>query len=72
VAGELAGVVLAAGLTRLAVSAVRAGATLEAPRPPLVTVTPVGELSLGALALIAACAVAAAVATRVLTRGHPA
>jgi hypothetical protein len=54
--GILAGTALAAALTRLAVGAVRAGATIETPRPPLVTVAPWGELALGALGLLAALA----------------
>jgi hypothetical protein len=52
--GVLAGAALAAALTRLAVAAVRAGATIEAPRPALITVAPWGALAGGAVALLAA------------------
>ncbi|HEY3727631.1 MAG TPA: hypothetical protein VGL51_10685 [Solirubrobacteraceae bacterium] len=54
--GVLAGAAVAAVLTRLAVAAVRGGATIQAPRPPLVTVAPWGQLALGALGLVAAFA----------------
>jgi hypothetical protein len=50
--GLLAGFALAAILTRLAVAAVRTATTLAAPQPPLVTVTPWGELALLALAAL--------------------
>lgn len=67
--GVLAGTALAAALTRLAVRAVRAGATIETPRPPLVTVAPWGELALGALGLLAAVALASwLAATAVVAR----
>ncbi len=49
----MAGLALAAALTRLAIAAVQAGATLQAPRPPLVAVSPWAQLTLGALALLA-------------------
>ena len=61
--GVLAGVALAAGLTRLAVGAVRAGAGLSAPRPPLVTVVPWGELALWSLVVLALLAAAGWVAS---------
>jgi hypothetical protein len=61
--GVLAGAAVAAALTRLVVAAVRAGATVQAPRPPLVTVAPWGELALGTLVLLAAFAVAGWVAS---------
>jgi hypothetical protein len=59
VAGVAAGLALAAGLTRLAVGAVRAGAGLSAPRPPLVTVVPWDALLLWALVVLAALAASA-------------
>ncbi len=66
--GVAAGAVLALGLTGLAVSAVRAGATLETPRPPLVTVVPSGELALAACALAVGLAVAGGLVTGVMAR----
>jgi hypothetical protein len=56
--GVLAGAAVTAVLTRLAVAAVRAGATIQAPRPPLVTVAPWGQLALGALGVLGAFALA--------------
>jgi hypothetical protein len=64
--GVLCGAALAVALTGLAVAAVRAGATLEPPRPPLVTVVPWAELALGAVALLAVFAAASWVAAGVV------
>jgi hypothetical protein len=66
--GVLVGAALAAALTRLAVAAVRAGATVETPRPPLVTVAPWGALALGALGLLAAFALVSWLASTVMVR----
>ena len=62
-AGVVAGIALAAGLTRLAVGAVRAGASLTEPRPPLVTVVPWGGLLLWAAAVLAALGAASWIAS---------
>jgi hypothetical protein len=64
--GVLCGAALAVALTGLAVAAVRAGATLEPPRPPLVTVVPWAELALGAVALLAVFAAASWMAADVV------
>ncbi len=61
--GLIAGVAVAAGLTRLAVAAVSSAATLAPPRPPLVTVAPWGELGLLALGALAAFWVASWIVT---------
>ena len=66
--GIAAGLALAAVLTRLAIAAVRAGATLQAPRPSLVAVAPWGQLALGAVALLLVFVLAGWLAARVLTR----
>jgi hypothetical protein len=66
--GVLAGVAVTAVLTRLAVAAVRAGATTQAPRPPLVTVAPWGQLAAGAFGLLVAFALAGWIASAVVMR----
>jgi hypothetical protein len=66
--GVVAGFVLAAILTRLAVAAVQAGATLQAPRPALVTVAPWTQLALGGVAVLAAFALAGWLAAGILVR----
>ncbi len=64
VAGVLLGVVLALVLTRFAVVAVRAAATVAAPQPPLVTVIPLAAVAGWSLAVLAVLLAAAWVATR--------
>jgi hypothetical protein len=66
--GVVAGFALAVVLARLAIAAVRAGATLQAPRPPLVSVAPWAQLAVGGLALLAAFAVTGWLAAAVLER----
>lgn len=69
VLGVSTGLVLAAGLTRLALAAVRATGTLSPGAPALVTVAPRGALALGALLTLALLAAAAAAGVR--TAGRP-
>ncbi len=64
VAGVLLGVVLALVLTRFAVVAVRAAATVAVPEPPLVTVVPLAALAAWSLAVLAVLLAAASLATR--------
>jgi hypothetical protein len=61
--GTIAGLALAAVLTRLVVGAVHAAGTVAVPDPPLVAIAPWGELGLLALAAIVAFALVGAVAT---------
>jgi hypothetical protein len=61
--GTIAGLALAAVLTRLVVAAVHAAGTVAVPDPPLVAIAPWGELGLLALAAIVAFALLGAVAT---------
>jgi hypothetical protein len=69
--GVIVGLGVAALLTRLAVSSVRAATTLGVPRPPLVTVAPWVELALWGLAAVGALAIAAWAATRSLVGRGP-
>jgi hypothetical protein len=62
--GVAAGLVLAAALTRLAVSAVRAAGLIADPQPPVTAVAPWPELVAWALIALAALAIAGWVATR--------
>ena len=62
--GVVAGLVLAAALTRLAVSAVRAAGLIADPQPPVAAVAPWGELVAWALIALATLAVASWAATR--------
>lgn len=63
-AGVIAGLGVAALLTRLAVAGVRGAATVAVPRPALVTVAPWIALALWGLAALVALTVAAWLATR--------
>jgi hypothetical protein len=63
VLGVCAGVVITVVLTSLAVATVRASGSVAVPDPPLVSVTPWGELALSALAAMIALAAAAWTAT---------
>jgi hypothetical protein len=64
VCGVLAGLALAVLLTRLAVAAVAAAGSVNAPQPPLVTVVPWGQLVLWCVAAAVALTVIATAATR--------
>jgi hypothetical protein len=66
VLGVIAGLGIAALLTRLAVASVRAAGTVADPRPPVVTVVPWAELAAGAVATFAVLALAGWLATRAL------
>jgi hypothetical protein len=67
--GVCAGLAIAVVLTRLAVAAVSAAATIAVPSPALVTVAPWGELALWGLAALGALALASVIATRMLAQG---
>jgi hypothetical protein len=69
VTGVCAGLAIGLVLTRLAVAAVSAAATIAVPRPPLVTVAPWGELAVWGLAAVGALALASVIATRMLAPG---
>jgi hypothetical protein len=64
VAGVCAGLVVALLLVRLAVAAVRAGATLADPRPALVAIVPVAPLLAWGTGLVAVLLACGALATR--------
>jgi hypothetical protein len=64
VTGVAGGLAIGALLTRLAVASVQAATTVQAPRPPLVTVTPWVELCLWAVGALLVLGVAAWAATR--------
>ncbi|HWE32907.1 MAG TPA: ABC transporter permease [Solirubrobacteraceae bacterium] len=64
VCGVLAGFVLAALLTRLAVAAVAAAGSVAAPQPPLVTVVPWEQLVLWSVAVVVALVAISAAAAR--------
>ena len=51
-------------LTLLAVTSVRAAATVASPRPPLVTIVPVAELAIWAVVVLVLLAAAGWLATR--------
>jgi len=59
--GVCAGLPIATALTRLAVGSVQGAGLVSAPVPPLVTVEPVVELLVGAIAVIAILAIATAI-----------
>jgi hypothetical protein len=64
VCGVLFGLALAVLLTRLAVAAVTAAASVGTPQPPLVTIVPWGQLVLWSIAAAATLTVIAAAAAR--------
>jgi hypothetical protein len=66
VLGVAVGLVIAAGLTRLAVASVRAAGTVANPRPPLVTVVPWAALAVWGAGALAVLALAGWLATRAL------
>jgi hypothetical protein len=68
VTGVGAGTLVALLLTPLALSGAQAASTLEAPQPPLVTVTPGAALAAWALGAAAALVLAGWLATRALAR----
>jgi hypothetical protein len=67
VLGVIAGLGLAALLTRLAVASVRAAGTVADPSPPVVAVVPWAELAAWGVGTLAVLALAGALATRALT-----
>ena len=71
-APQIAGLGIAALLTRLAVASVRAAGTVANPRPPVVTVVPWAALAAWGAGTFAVLALAGWIATRALIGSRPA